>query len=84
MRVNCLEIKERRANSMIQVYCARRNSLGTLCVIQNPLGLGENLFSVGNWCLRLKVAIQLYRGISCAGHSAKHGFPAKQGVFEGP
>ena len=41
-------------------------------------------YSVGNWCLRLKVAIQLYRGISCAGHSAKHGFPAKQGVFEGP
>jgi hypothetical protein len=69
---------------MIKVYCARRKSLGALCDIQNPLGRGENLFSVGNRCLRLTVAIQLYRGISCAGHSAKHGFPAKQGVFEGP
>jgi hypothetical protein len=60
------------------------NLLRALCGIQNPLGLGESLFSVGNWCLRLTVAIQLHRGISCAGHSAKHGFPAKQGVFEGP
>jgi hypothetical protein len=68
---------------MIKVYCARRNSLGALCNIQNPLGLGENLFSVGNWCLRLTVANQLYRGISCAGHSAKHGFPAKQGFSRG-
>jgi hypothetical protein len=36
-------------------------------------------YSVGNRCLRLTVAIQLYRGISYAGHLAVQGIQLNMG-----